>query len=83
MVNEMGIKPFYVLAFGAHPAPYFDDPHPNHGNCTRLVEEAVFSAVIRKNETKMFGKQVGVPFVDGFKTKLPVLLNRDLLGVLR
>lgn len=131
-------------------APYFDDRHPDHGNCARLVEEAVFSAGIRKYETdnndlphrvdkvyfymingyhkpdftidispyidkkleslrayksqfeqteqsyntplvngyietveareKMFGKQVGVSFAEGFKTKVPILLNRDLLG---
>jgi len=131
-------------------APYFEDRHPDHGNCARLVEEAVFSAGIRKYKTdhnelphrvermyyymingfhkpdftvditpfidkkleslrayrsqfeqteqtyntplvndyietviareKMFGKQVGVSFAEGFKTKVPVLLNRDLLG---
>jgi bacillithiol biosynthesis deacetylase BshB1 len=131
-------------------APYFEDRHPDHGNCARLVEEAVFSAGIRKYETdnndlphrvdkvyfymingyhkpdftidispyidkkleslrayksqfeqteqsyntplvngyietveareKMFGKQVGVSFAEGFKTKVPILLNRDLLG---
>jgi bacillithiol biosynthesis deacetylase BshB1 len=131
-------------------APYFEDRHPDHGNCARLVEEAVFSAGIRKYQTaeneqphrveklyfymingfhqpdftvditsfidrklaslrayrsqfersehtfdtplvngyietveareKMFGKQVGVNFAEGFKTKVPILLNRDLLG---
>jgi N-acetylglucosamine malate deacetylase 1 len=131
-------------------APYFDDRHPDHGNCASLVEEAVFSAGIRKYITpnnepphrverlyfymingfhkpdftvdislyidkklaslrayksqfeqseetyhtplvngyietveareKMFGKQVGVEFAEGFKTKVPILLNRDLLG---
>jgi N-acetylglucosamine malate deacetylase 1 len=131
-------------------APFFEDRHPDHGNCARLVEEAVFSAGIRKYETdnndlphrvdkvyfymingyhkpdftidispyidkkleslrayksqfeqteqsyntplvngyietveareKMFGKQVGVSFAEGFKTKVPILLNRDLLG---
>jgi N-acetylglucosamine malate deacetylase 1 len=131
-------------------APYFDDRHPDHGNCARLVEEAVFSAGIRKYKTpnneqahrverlyfymingfhkpdftvdislfmdkkleslkayrsqfeqteesfntplvngyietvdareKMFGKQVGVEYAEGFKTKVPILLNRDLLG---
>ncbi|MBM7645268.1 bacillithiol biosynthesis deacetylase BshB1 [Scopulibacillus daqui] len=29
-------------------APYFEDRHPDHGHCGRLVEEAVFSAKIRK-----------------------------------
>lgn len=27
--------------------PYFEDRHPDHGNCARLVEEAVFSAGIK------------------------------------
>jgi bacillithiol biosynthesis deacetylase BshB1 len=131
-------------------APYFDDRHPDHGNCARLVEEAVFSAGIRKYQTsktnlphrvkrlyfymingfhkpdftvditlymekklaslrayrsqfeqtaesvetplvngyietveareRMFGKQVGVEYAEGFKTKVPILLKRDLLG---
>ncbi|WP_160721309.1 bacillithiol biosynthesis deacetylase BshB1 [Bacillus sp. USDA818B3_A] len=29
-------------------APYLEDRHPDHGNCARIVEEAVFSAGIRK-----------------------------------
>ncbi len=29
-------------------APYFEDRHPDHGNCAKLVEEAFFSARIRK-----------------------------------
>ncbi|MBI0576118.1 bacillithiol biosynthesis deacetylase BshB1 [Neobacillus cucumis] len=131
-------------------APYFEDRHPDHGNCARLVEEAVFSAGIRKFKTdqgeaphriermyfymingfhkpdfttdisqqiekklealrayksqferteesfdtpltngyietveareKMFGKLVGVPFAEGFKSKVPLLINHDLLG---
>lgn len=131
-------------------APYFEDRHPDHGNCARLVEEAVFSAGIMKFQTdgnesshrvdkmyfymingfhkpdfvinissymdkkidalnayksqfeksdqsfetplvngyietvvareKIFGKQVGVEFAEGFKTKNLILLNRDLLG---
>lgn len=131
-------------------APYFEDRHPDHGNCARLVEEAVFSAGIRKYKTegddlphrverlyfymingfhrpdftidispfmdkkltalrayksqfeqtedtvetplvngyietveareKMFGKQVGVAFAEGFKTNIPILLDRDLIG---
>ncbi|WHY03614.1 bacillithiol biosynthesis deacetylase BshB1 [Neobacillus sp. DY30] len=131
-------------------APYFEDRHPDHGNCARLVEEAVFSAGIRKYRTKnnevphkvskvyfymingfhkpdfimdisetidqkitalrayrsqfeqtensvdtplvngyietvearerLFGQQVGVKFAEGFKSKVPVLLNRDLIG---
>ncbi|SDM45012.1 bacillithiol biosynthesis deacetylase BshB1 [Bacillus sp. OK048] len=131
-------------------APYFDDRHPDHGNCARLVEEAVFSAGIRKYQTdnsqaahkvanvyfymingfhkpdfvidisetmkrkiaalkayksqfeqsensvetplvngyietveareRLFGQQVGVQFAEGFKSKVPILLNCDLIG---
>jgi N-acetylglucosamine malate deacetylase 1 len=131
-------------------APYFEDRHPDHGNCARLVEEAVFSAGIRKYQTenyqeahkvsrvyfymingfhkpdftidisntmenkiaalnayesqfeqtensvqtplvngyiesveareRLFGQQVGVNFAEGFKTKVPILLERDLMG---
>jgi N-acetylglucosamine malate deacetylase 1 len=131
-------------------APYFEDRHPDHGNCARLVEEGVFSAGIRKYQTeetqaphkvsnlyyymingfhkpdftidisdsmgdkiealrayksqfartensvstplvngyietveareRLFGQQVGVDFAEGFKTKVPILLNRDLIG---
>lgn len=131
-------------------APYYEDRHPDHGNCASLVEEAVFSAGIRKYQTdgnepphkvervyfymingfhkpdftidisqffdrklaalrayksqfeqtdqtfatplvngyietveareRMFGKLVGVTYAEGFKTKVPVLLKRDLIG---
>jgi len=131
-------------------APYFEDRHPDHGNCARLVEEAVFSAGIKKYKTdecndphrvekmyyymingfhnpdftidistfiekklealrayksqfeyteqsyktplvngyietveareRMFGKMVGVTYAEGFKTKVPLLLNHDLIG---
>lgn len=131
-------------------APYFEDRHPDHGNCARLVEEAVFSAGIKNYQTedalpshrvervyyymingfhqpdftvdisafmdkklaalrayksqfeknadtvetplvngyietveareRMFGKQVGTAFAEGFKTKVPILMNRDLIG---
>ncbi|MBS4215878.1 bacillithiol biosynthesis deacetylase BshB1 [Neobacillus rhizophilus] len=130
-------------------APFLEDRHPDHGNCARLVEEAVFSAGIKKFETessephrvnrlyfymingfhkpdftvdismsmdkkiaalqsyksqfdrtdtsydtplvngyietveareRMFGKLVNVTYAEGFKTKVPILLNRDLLG---
>ncbi|WP_223593454.1 bacillithiol biosynthesis deacetylase BshB1 [Neobacillus bataviensis] len=131
-------------------APYFEDRHPDHGNCARLVEEAVFSAGIKKFQTdgenmphrvervyfymingfhnpeftidisafidkklsalrayksqfektddsvdtplvngyietveareRMFGKLVGVTYAEGFKTKVPILMNRDLIG---
>lgn len=131
-------------------APYFEDRHPDHGNCARLVEEAVFSAGIRKYQTensqdshkvsrvyyymingfhkpdftidisntmehkiaalkaygsqfeqtensfqtplvngyiesveareRLFGQQVGVNFAEGYKSKVPILLERDLMG---
>ncbi|GHH98205.1 bacillithiol biosynthesis deacetylase BshB1 [Neobacillus kokaensis] len=131
-------------------APYVEDRHPDHGNCARLVEEAVFSAGIKKYQTpgceephkvervyfymingfhqpdflldissfidqklsalrayksqfektsdsfntplvngyietveareRMFGKLVNVPYAEGFKTKVPILLKHDLLG---
>lgn len=32
--------------------PFPKDRHPDHGNCTRLVEEALFSAGIRKFEVE-------------------------------
>lgn len=32
-------------------APYLEDRHPDHGNCARIVEEAVFSAGIKKYQT--------------------------------
>ena len=131
-------------------APYVVDRHPDHGNAARLVEEAVFSAGVRKvmeNESsgahhvrnlfyymingfhkpdfviditefmnkkvdslnayqsqfikndrtvntplvngyietveareRMFGKEVGVNYAEGFITKKPLLLQYDLIG---
>lgn len=130
-------------------SPYFEDRHPDHGNCAQLVKEAVFSAGIRKFTTgsleahkaknlfyymingfhkpdfviditpfmehkiaslhayqsqfvqmdngvktpltegyiesvkareRMFGKEVGVPFAEGFKATKPLLLNMDVFG---
>jgi bacillithiol biosynthesis deacetylase BshB1 len=130
-------------------SPYEVDRHPDHGNCTKIVEEAVFSSGIRKfnvntnhdahkvkhvfqymingfhrpnfivdvSETievkraaleayesqfipgpdgvvtpltndyvnsviareKIFGKEAGVPYGEGFMTKRPLLLNADWL----
>ncbi|MFD3446087.1 bacillithiol biosynthesis deacetylase BshB1 [Microbacteriaceae bacterium 4G12] len=128
--------------------PFYEDRHPDHANCARLVEEAVFSAGIRKYgagqeahrvqdvyfymingfhkpsfcidisqemdskiaalqayssqftkgndgvstpltegyvETvvareKMFGKEVGVAYAEGFISKKPLVLRQDLLG---
>jgi N-acetylglucosamine malate deacetylase 1 len=131
-------------------APYFEDRHPDHGNCARLVEEAVFSSAIRKYDEsdemdphrpsalyfymingfhkpdfmidisqtmsekiaalnayesqfvkgdstfdtplvngyienveareRLFGKEVGVDYAEGFITKKPLLIHQDLLG---
>ncbi|MBS4203143.1 bacillithiol biosynthesis deacetylase BshB1 [Lederbergia citrea] len=131
-------------------APYEEDRHPDHGNCARLVEEAFFSAGIRKYKVdggypshkaknlyhyyingythpdfvvdisefieqkinalqayqtqffrddegvstpltegyiegvtareRLFGKEVGVSFAEGFSSRTPILLNKDLFG---
>ncbi len=131
-------------------APYYEDRHPDHGNCAKLVEEAVFSAGIKNFQTenglaahrvervyfymingfhkpdftvdisgfiapklaslrayksqfektaqsvetplvngyietveareRMFGKLVGVSYAEGFITKVPMLIDRDLIG---
>ncbi|MDF2608469.1 MAG: ypjG [Bacillales bacterium] len=29
-------------------SPYFEDRHPDHGNCSKIIKEAVFSAGIKK-----------------------------------
>ncbi|PHA03589.1 bacillithiol biosynthesis deacetylase BshB1 [Bacillus pseudomycoides] len=128
--------------------PFYEDRHPDHANCAKLVEEAIFSAGIRKYmpdipphrvqslyfymingfhkpdfcidissyisdkiaaleayesqftkgangvitpltegyvETvvareKMFGKEVGVKYAEGFMSKRPLLLDEDLIG---
>lgn len=128
--------------------PFYEDRHPDHANCAKLVEEAIFSAGIRKYmpeipphrvqslyfymingfhkpdfcidissyisdkiaaleayesqftkgengvitpltegyvETvvareKMFGKEVGVKYAEGFMSKGPLLLDEDLIG---
>ncbi|MBS4194483.1 bacillithiol biosynthesis deacetylase BshB1 [Lederbergia citri] len=131
-------------------APYHNDRHPDHGNCFRLVEEAFFSAGIRKYEVegnypphkplnlyqymingfasphfvvditnfidkkvkalnayqsqffiheggvqtpltegyienvtardRLFGKEVGVTFAEGFLSSKPLLLNNNVFG---
>jgi len=131
-------------------APYYEDRHPDHGNCARLVDEAVFSAGIHKYEDenkqmphkvdevyyymingfyrphflidisetindkleslrayksqfiksnhsvetpltngyiesvesreRLFGKERGLDFAEGFMTKKPLLLNHDMFG---
>lgn len=135
-------KPQFVFV------PFYEDRHPDHANCAKLVEEAIFSAGIRKYmpeipvhrvqslyfymingfhkpdfcidisshisdkiaaleayesqftkgadgvmtpltegyvETvvareKMFGKEVGVMYAEGFMSKRPILLDQDLIG---
>jgi bacillithiol biosynthesis deacetylase BshB1 len=134
-------------------APYWVDRHPDHGNCASLVEEAVFSAAIRRYEDernlpahrvkslyfymingfhqpsflidisdtielklaslrayksqfektagsvdtpltngyietvesreRLFGKEAGVPFAEGFISKKPILISHDLLGEMK
>lgn len=131
-------------------APYFEDRHPDHGNCARLVDEAAFSAGIKnyfpncqypayrpKNlyfymingfhkpdfvidissffdkkraslqsyrsqfekgantvdtplvngyiesveaRERLFGKEVGISYGEGFKVKTPLLVHYDLIG---
>lgn len=131
-------------------APYLEDRHPDHGNCAKIVEEAIFSAAVGKyrdaenlaphrvqslyfymingfhkpdfvidisdtihekleslrvyesqfiqldgsvstpltngyietveSRERMFGKEVGVPYAEGFLSKKPLLINNDLLG---
>ncbi|OEH93644.1 bacillithiol biosynthesis deacetylase BshB1 [Bacillus solimangrovi] len=129
-------------------APYADDRHPDHGNCARIVDEAIFSSGIRKYmpdviphrverlyyymingfhkpdfvvditdtitvkldalrcyqsqfmrladevvtplnngyiETveareRLFGKEVGVQYAEGFKANQPLLVDKDLLN---
>jgi len=131
-------------------APYIIDRHPDHGHCAQLVEEACFSAAIRKYSgessqephriealyyymingfhkpdfvvdvseymnqkvdslqvyssqfestnnsfktplmddyiesivarEKMMGKEVGVRYAEGFFSKKPLLLSKDLFG---
>jgi len=130
--------------------PYYEDRHPDHGNCAKLVEEAVFSAGIRnyvddeglgahkvqsvyyyiingfhkpsflvdisetledkirslkayesqfvstnssyqtplvngyietvESRERLFGKEIGVSFAEGFLTKTPLVLSNDLIG---
>jgi N-acetylglucosamine malate deacetylase 1 len=134
-------------------APYSRDRHPDHGNCARLVEEAVFSAGIKNYQPtdsdpahrvnhlffymingfhkpdmvidvtshmatkldalrayesqfvkgigtidtplvngyiesveareRLFGKEVGVGYAEGFKSVKPLLIDYDLLGASR
>lgn len=154
VINDESIKKVVELIRLFRPtvifAPYFEDRHPDHGNCARLVDEAVFSAGIKnyysdckypayrpKNlyyymingfhkpdfviditpffekkieslqayksqfikgsdtidtplvngyiesveaRERLFGKEVGVNFGEGFKVKTPLLVHHDLLG---
>lgn len=129
-------------------APYFEDRHPDHSNCARLIKEAYFSAGIGKYDLglpphkahglfyymingfakpdflinisdfiekkkaalsayesqfifqdhgvktpltegyietviareRVFGKEAGVLYAEGFKTNGPLLINDDIFG---
>lgn len=130
-------------------APYHEDRHPDHGHCAYLVEEAVFSAAIKKYEAdnkqphrvtnlffymingfhkpdfvidisrfmdkkeaslnayksqftkdeqtfqtplvngyiealeareRLYGKEVGVTYAEGFMKKRPLMINLDIFG---
>lgn len=58
--------------------PYEDDRHPDHGQATKLVEEAIFNAGIRKyasnGEAAHQVKQVYYYFINGF-TKPDLLVD--------
>lgn len=51
-LTESAIKSIVTIIRKHRPkiifVPYFEDRHPDHGHCSRIVEEAVFSAGIRK-----------------------------------
>jgi bacillithiol biosynthesis deacetylase BshB1 len=152
--NEIYIKKIVTVIRQYRPkivfAPYWIDRHPDHGNCAALVEEAVFSAGIRRYEDekqlpahrvqamyyymingfhqpsflidisetikqklaslrayksqfekmngsvdtpltngyietvesreRLFGKEAGVTYAEGFITKKPLIISKDLLG---
>ncbi|MBM7619524.1 bacillithiol biosynthesis deacetylase BshB1 [Bacillus tianshenii] len=132
-------------------APYWEDRHPDHGNCAKIVEEAAFSSGIRRfaadddgleahkiqnlffymingmhqaqfyiditkyvdkktnalmayesqfevgengvvtpltngyvdsviSREKVFGKQIGSVYAEGFFAKAPLIINNDLIG---
>ncbi|MGD6831548.1 bacillithiol biosynthesis deacetylase BshB1 [Sutcliffiella halmapala] len=131
-------------------APYWNDRHPDHGNCAKIVEEAAFSSGIRKysaeedlephkvqniffymingmhqaqfyiditnqvekkthalmayesqfevgengvvtpltngyvdsviSREKVYGKQIGSAYAEGFFAKGPLIVNNDLIG---
>lgn len=153
-INEMHIRMVVEIIRKYKPSvvfsPYHEDRHPDHGNCARLVEEAFFSAGIKKFSTipalethkpknlyqymingfhqpnfvtdvtnfmdkkieslfayksqfimsedgvktpltdgyietiqareRLFGKEVGVNYAEGFMTKKPILLDMDVIG---
>ncbi|GGE38982.1 bacillithiol biosynthesis deacetylase BshB1 [Pullulanibacillus camelliae] len=54
-------------------APYFIDRHPDHGHCSKLVEEAVFSAGIHKFQGQQAlpshkAEELYFYFINGFHT---------------
>jgi N-acetylglucosamine malate deacetylase 1 len=156
-ITESTIKSIVTIIREYRPkivfVPYFEDRHPDHGHCSRLVEEAAFSSGIHKykgereqpshrvesiyyymingfhkpdfvidisdtidqkirslrayesqfeksegstdtpltngyiesveNRERLYGKEVGVVYAEGFKTKKPILLSEDILGEVR
>lgn len=44
-------------------APFYEDRHPDHGNCAKLIKEAIFSAGIKKYEDEL---QLPAHKVDAF-----------------
>lgn len=156
LINENYIRKVAELVRQYRPeivfAPYFEDRHPDHGNCGRIIEEAVFSAGIKNYFTeehkqphrvkntyfymingfhkpdfvidiseqmhlkklsleayesqftktsdsfetplvngyietveareKLFGKEAGVAYAEGFKSKKPILMDMDLFKTL-
>lgn len=74
-LNEESIKEVVRLIRMTKPtivfSPYEIDRHPDHGNCTKIIEEAVFSSGIRKfnvntNHEAHKVKQVFQYMINGF-----------------
>ncbi|MCH1624723.1 bacillithiol biosynthesis deacetylase BshB1 [Fredinandcohnia quinoae] len=154
VINDENIKKVVTVIRKYKPtiifAPYYEDRHPDHGNCAKLVKEAFFSAGIKnfqdedgqephkaqslyfymingfhrpnfvidisaymddkivslqtyksqfqktdstidtplvngyietiENRERLFGKEVGIMYAEGFIVEKPLLINKDLLG---
>ncbi|WP_270179031.1 bacillithiol biosynthesis deacetylase BshB1 [Alkalihalobacillus sp. CinArs1] len=73
-VNEGSLEKCVDLIRAVKPSavfiPYFDDRHPDHGHAATLVEEAVFSAGIRKYKPELGSahkvKRIYYYFINGF-----------------